>query len=169
VPTPIGHGLTSAGVIQAAGESSPAKVFFLFLAGLFPDVDILLGRFPVLRKLGFYHQGITHTFLAAVVFSVAVLAISGDRKLAGLSLLLYFLHILLDLFMVDHNPPIGFRPFYPFWDKLLNFPFIPPTDKSSLGGMVSRGSLRALLWETSFFTYIYITILGVKAWIGRKD
>ncbi len=137
--------------------------------GLLPDVDLVLGKFSCLRKWGFYHQGITHTFLASVVFSLFVYLFSRDKKLALLSFLLYSLHVFLDLFMVDHNPPIGFRPFYPFWNKLLNFPFIPPTDKSSLEGMVSLGSFKALLWETSFFTYIYISILGVKAWIGKRD
>ncbi len=139
------------------------------MVGLLPDADLVLSKFSFLRKWGFYHQGITHTFLASAVFSALVYLFSRDKKLALLSFLLYDLHIFLDLFMVDHKPPIGFRPFYPFWNRLLNFPFIPPTDKSSLGGMVSPMSFKALLWETSFFTYIYISILGVKAWIGKRD
>jgi len=169
VPTPIGHSLTSLGIIQAAEEYSAGRMVFFLTVGLLPDVDLLLDKFPVLKKAGFYHQGLTHTFLAALVFSALVYIFTQNIRLAALSLLIYSIHIFLDLFMVDHNPPIGFRPFYPFWNKLLNFPFIPPTDKSSIEGILSGQSFRAILWETSFFTYIYITILGVKAWIGKRD
>jgi len=169
VPTPIGHSLTTLGVTELSGMNKIKGVVFLLIVGVFPDIDLLLDKISYLKNIGFYHQGITHTFLAAVIFSLFVFLFSRDMKLSLLSLVVYSLHVFLDLFMIDTHPPIGFRPFWPFYTALINIPVLPGVDKSSLHSILTFKTVRTICWETSFFSYIYITILGVKIWTGKKD
>lgn len=168
MPTPIGHSLTTLGLAEVSEVRKIARVVFLLIAGLLPDIDLLLDKFSVLREMGFYHQGITHTFVASFVFSSVVYLFTRDFRWAFVVFLAYSLHVVLDLFMIDTRPPIGFKPFWPFYNALINIPVLPGVDKSSLHALVSFRTARTLCWETAFFSYIYIIILGVKIWIGKR-
>ncbi len=169
MPTPIGHTLSTLGLLEAKTKLKTGEILFLLAVGILPDIDLLLDKIPSLRRIGFYHQGITHTFLAALIFSLVILVLTRNFNLSFLTFLIYSLHIVLDLFMVDTKPPIGFSPLWPFYKGLMNFPFLPGVDKSSIKAILSFRTLKTLCWETSFFSYIYIIILGVKIWSGKKD
>lgn len=168
MPTPIGHSLTTLGLAEVSGVRESKGIVFLLIAGLLPDIDLVLDKFSFLRDIGFYHQGITHTFLAGFLVSLLVFLITKDFRWSILIFSVYSLHVALDLFMIDTRPPIGFKPFWPFYNALINIPLLPGVDKSSLGSLVSFRTARTLCWETSFFSYIYIIILGVKIWTGKR-
>lgn len=169
MPTPIGHFLITGSALTLSSRKFKLKeIFFLFLIGFLPDVDLIVGKLRFLRKLGFYHQGITHTFLAAVIISVLIYFLSSNINLALLSFLVYSLHLIADLFMIDTRPPIGFAPFYPFSRKLINFGIIPGAEKGSLSVMFSQLNLHIIMLEAFIFASLYILVQGVKQWIGEK-
>ncbi len=169
MPTPIGHFLITSSALSLSSRKFRLKeIFFLFLIGFLPDVDLILGKLHFLRKVGFYHQGITHTFLAALVISLLVYFLSSNLNLAFLSFLIYSLHLVADLFMIDTKPPIGFAPFYPFSRKLMNFGIIPGAEKGSLSVLFSQLNFHIIMLEAFIFASLYILVQGVKQWIGER-
>ncbi len=140
----------------------------LFLIGFLPDIDLVLGKIELLRGLGFYHQGITHTFAAALLVGFLLWAVLRDRRFALQGFAVYSLHILADLFMVDTNPPIGFAPFYPLSSELFTFGIIPGAEKGSFSVLASQLNFHIITLETFIFASLYITVLGVKKWIGER-
>jgi len=121
MPSPVAHTLAGACVAALAARRLPAAralpvAAALILAAHLPDLDYLAlvrGREAMER----FHQGVFHSigFVAATALPLAWLL---RRRLgfpqawlllaaAGLT------HLLLDLVVVDHKPPIGFPFFWP--------------------------------------------------------
>ncbi len=93
-----------------------------------PDLDVIPGLF--VGKLGQFHHGITHSFAAAVMFSVLTWLLFRPRggsslKLGILVFFLYASHVVLDYFTVDKGAPV--------WNSALTGPYLTrPTSRSGL-------------------------------------
>uniref|UniRef100_A0A7J3Z5T6 Metal-dependent hydrolase n=1 Tax=Ignisphaera aggregans TaxID=334771 RepID=A0A7J3Z5T6_9CREN len=91
MPDLLAHYLVSYLIARTIVE--PRYALIIAFVGLFPDVDALLG----------VHRWVTHSVLVALLASTPLLALaylSGGRyvKVVLLALLLYTLHLVLDLF-----------------------------------------------------------------------
>lgn len=93
-------------------------VFVAGVAGLLPDIDILLSNFFSVFGISIYHRGITHTPLFAFIFLIPALILWRQKKhRAAMYFFVTFfgilLHVLLDyFFVVDSVGSIML--FYPF-------------------------------------------------------
>lgn len=157
MPTPVAHSLAGACAALLAGRRLPAArtlpvVAALLVAANLPDIDYL----AVVRGREFlerFHQGPLHSigFVAVAVVPPALLL---RRRLgfarawpllavAGLS------HLLLDLVVVDHKPPIGFPFFWPFTARLFHgaVEIFPGIDRVTL---FSVKNLRELFVELAW-------------------
>ncbi|MFH0922806.1 MAG: metal-dependent hydrolase [Candidatus Micrarchaeota archaeon] len=106
--------------IAADADNSESKAFKLFAAIAFAGVFVLSQQFfqaqeqfatnaiPLAILASFAaigiififkpkHRGITHSFLAALVFTALVFVLLNDLKLAGIAFACYSTHLLLDL------------------------------------------------------------------------
>ncbi|MFN2432655.1 MAG: metal-dependent hydrolase [Gemmatimonadota bacterium] len=128
--TPIGHSLAGAAVYAFSGRPvrPPRRdllVACVILANA-PDLDFLPGLLA--GDPGRYHQGVTHSLVAApaaAAIGAAFLAWRGVSLRTGFVLLAfaYVSHLALDFFGgSDSNPPFGVPLLWPFSDVRLASP-----------------------------------------------
>jgi membrane-bound metal-dependent hydrolase YbcI (DUF457 family) len=171
MPTTVGHAIAGAGIAVLAARRLPAAraipvaAAILFAANL-PDLDYLAlvgGRAAMER----FHQGPLHSigFVAAAALPLALLL----RRRLGLArswLLLAgagLTHLLLDLVVVDHTPPVGFPLFWPLSAERFHASaeIFPGIDRVHL---LSLRNLRELLVELALGVPALLLVL----WLGRR-
>jgi len=170
MPTPVAHSLAGACVVLLVSRRLPGAgalpvVAALLFAANLPDVDYL----AVVRGREFmerFHQGPLHSvgFLAVAAAPLALLLrrrLGFARAwllLAGAGLT----HLLLDLVVVDHKPPIGFPFFWPFTTGLFHatVEIFPGIDRASV---FNGTNLRELFVELAWG----IPALLVAGWRPR--
>ena len=127
--SPVGHLLAGQVSYRLAGEAGGARDARLGWLCAFPsiaaDLDFLPGL--VLGTPARYHQGASHSLLAAAALSLVLAASYGARNgrfwVAWLALLLAYLsHLGLDLLGPDRRPPFGLPLLWPFNEK----PYLSP-------------------------------------------
>jgi len=158
MPTPVAHSLAGACVAALASRRLPAAralpvTAALIIAANLPDLDYLAlvnGREAMER----FHQGVFHSvgFVATATLPLAFvlhrrLGVSRAWLLlaaAGLT------HLLLDLLVVDLNPPVGFPFFWPLSPERFHasITLFPGIDRAVI---FSRRNLHELLAELAWF------------------
>jgi len=170
MPTPVAHSLAGACAALLASRRLPAAgalpvIAAVVFAASLPDLDYLAvvrGREAMER----FHQGPLHSigFVAVATVPLALLL----RRRLGLSRAWLLLagaaltHLLLDLMVVDHKPPIGFPFFLPFTDRLFHgaVTIFPGIDRVTV---FSAKNLRELFVELAWG----IPALLVAGWPPR--
>ncbi|NVM03603.1 MAG: metal-dependent hydrolase [Candidatus Helarchaeota archaeon] len=127
MPSPIAHSIVGLS-IASNSEKGVIKVFknsflnylLIIFVSLVPDFDIIPGFFVGLPAK--YHHGITHSFISGIVFALLFSSLIylfkrvyfTSRTL--LFIVLYFFHIILDLFTIDTGEinGLGMPIFFPF-------------------------------------------------------
>jgi inner membrane protein len=106
-----------------AGNQSTARSWrwylFAAVAAVAPDFDLLPGL--LVGDANRFHQGVSHSLGAAVVFgAVSILAArwlgAKPFRVAVISTVLYSSHLLLDFFVDDKRPPFGIPLLWPASD-----------------------------------------------------
>lgn len=153
MPTPVAHTIAAACVVALAGRLPAARAVpvaaAVVLAANLPDLDYLAvvrGR----AAMESFHHGPFHSigFVAAAACALALLLrrplglTRGWLLFAGAGLT----HLLLDLMVVDHRPPVGFPFFWPLSGERFHSPveIFPGIDRVRLLG---TKNLRELLVE----------------------
>ncbi len=123
--TPIGHSLVGIAFSRILGQPSIVPNWRWYFFGIFaanaPDLDFLAGA--IQGDINLYHQGISHSFLAAIFFG-SVAALMLPRLLACKPVLVlttgvsfYASHLLLDYFRADQREPFGMPLLWPMSDQ----------------------------------------------------
>jgi len=138
--SPIGHSL--AGYVfhtirfrKFKPQGYRSLLLYIFMANA-PDLDFLPGF--LIGKPNLYHHGISHSFGAAVIFSLCGTLLFQMKqyrsavKAFGVYLSLYASHLILDFLCLDGRPPHGIPIFWPFTNEYYTFPVLPPIKHSLL-------------------------------------
>jgi len=149
--SPVAHtGLGLLGWEAGATRKTWRTLALFVLVSNLADVDFLLAFLFGPRPL-FVHQAYTHnlTFVLATSGLLALALPKGRDRLAlvltGLS------HLVVDIFVVDTLPPVGFRLLYPFSDALFNVAFFPYLVRPPYGAVFSPRNLAVLALEAAVF------------------
>lgn len=166
---PLGHSLAGVLIYQTAGERARidgrTAAILCVVAAVAPDLDFLPGLWVGMPAL--YHQGISHSFLFALVVSLA-LAVGFGRagrawpRLWSVLFLAYTSHLVIDLFGPDARPPYGVPLLWPLSDHaflapvklFLGFHHAGRTGASTgewLRGVLSLRNVAALAVEALWF------------------
>jgi len=163
--SPVGHVLAGQLAYRAGsagtGARGAALAWLCAFAAIAPDLDFLPGA--LLGRPALYHQGASHSLVAATGFSLllAVGYVRGRRGLAAAwvpLLLAYLSHLVLDLVGPDHRPPFGIPLFWPFSDAT----FLSPV--TLLAGFHHAGSTGASVreWLAGVFEVRNLLALGTE-------
>lgn len=158
MPSPVGHTLFGLGIyvvwcknLRPWLTQLPLIIWVIICANL-PDFDLFIGL--VRGNLGKYHQGYTHTLGFAIVVGLTVYLVLKFLKsknafnISLLSFFIIFLHIFLDIFNDDSNPPVGVRIFWPFSNQYFNsLPIFYPVPHSQLSDVFSGPFISAIMRE----------------------
>ena len=186
--TPVGHSLL--GIVFARIFAKPTATpnwhwyaFAIFAANA-ADLDFLAGA--AMGDLNLYHQGPSHSILAALLFGCAA-AVFLTRWLAckplylfATSTLLYASHLLLDYFREDSREPFGLPLMWPVTDQhwISSFQFFRgivhgvPGDSPStfINQLFTQTNLYAIGIEVIIlFPITLVTVLATrKKWSSKK-
>lgn len=89
------------------------------------DFDLFIGL--IKGNMGLYHQGYSHTLGVILIITLVVYVVlklvknQSAVNITFLTFLVLFSHLLLDMFNMDSNPPIGIMAFWPFYSGYINF------------------------------------------------
>lgn len=119
--TPLGHSLLGLTFGRMSGSAivfrSRRGYFFSILAANAADLDFVPGL--LMGDINRFHQEITHTLLASIIFGGMVVLVSRSfcaipLRMGMASVGLYASHLLLDFFCEDKRAPFGQPLLWPF-------------------------------------------------------
>jgi len=149
--TPIVHSAVGLLGWQKTVSKKNIKTLFLFiLISNFPDIDFFLFLFVGKKELQL-HQSYTHNFLFVGFLTILFFLFFKQKKERIALFLVSLSHLLLDLIIIDPVDPIGFRLFFPFWDKLFNFGFFPNLLRGSIAEVFSWHNFITISLEIIIF------------------
>jgi hypothetical protein len=149
--TPLSHAAVGLVGWKYADSRHSLKALFIFVfISCLPDADFFL--FPLFGEHEWLvHQRFTHNvgvaFLSALIFFPFLRMARARIGLIGIALS----HLVMDLVVVDTLAPIGFRPFLPFSDALLNFGIFPYVKRGTVAQVLSVPNLIAFGLELGLF------------------
>jgi len=162
VATPLGHYLLGISITRIFGRNHLARKrgLWLGLIACLPDLDILPGL--ILRDLSRFHHGVSHSLIAATVFSVMASLLLGWKKvrlvtpLLFLVFLLYTSHIVLDFFTLDTGAPYGVPLFWPWISESYQSPWpLLPNVQHTGAPLLSSHNLLLMVQEILLFLPLY--------------
>ena len=161
--SPIGHSLAgiALGVVRGSGQVSPWRwYFFAVFAANAADLDFVPGLF--IGDINRFHQGISHSLLATVVFG-AVVALAM-RPLSRQPLRIgtagagfYGSHLLVDLFTLDQRAPYGIPLLWPVSSEHYTAPW--PVFGGMTHGIPGDGFI---VFLQQVFSSVNLKALGVE-------
>lgn len=149
--TPLPHAAVGLIGWKYADRRHRLKALFIFVfISCLPDADFFL--FPLFNKHEwFIHQRFTHNVGIALLSALIFFPFLRMAR-ARIGLILVALsHLVMDLSVVDTLAPIGFRPFLPFSDTLLNFGVFPFVKRGTIAQVLSVPNLIAIGLELGLF------------------
>lgn len=173
--TPIGHGLAGLTVGVAGGRRAGLAGYAILgaVAGLAPDLDFVPGL--ILGDPGRFHQGPTHSIVAALCVGVLVwfVAPSVHRWRAGIVAAGgYLSHLALDLLTYDPTPPRGLRLLWPFVEESIHSPVtLLPRVLHTVVSPFNLHNVYVAAIELAVIGLILLTSLLVRKWSlrGKSD
>jgi hypothetical protein len=149
--TPLSHAAVGLIGWKYADRRHDLKTLLIFVfISCLPDADCFL--FPLLGKPDWlFHQRFTHNVGIALLSALIFFPFLRMAR-ARIGLILVTLsHLIMDLSVVDTLAPIGFRPFLPFSDALLNFGIFPFVKRGTVAQVLSVPNLIAIGLELGLF------------------
>lgn len=129
--TPVAHaavGLAGWKLFSRERDRRALGIFIFVACAV--DLDFVLyyafGRPPV-----FVHQLYSHNVIVTALIAFAFFPLLKTARERWGLLLTGLSHLVMDVFVIDTLPPIGFRPFFPISNKFYNFGFFPYVGKES--------------------------------------
>ncbi|MCK4835930.1 MAG: metal-dependent hydrolase [Candidatus Aminicenantes bacterium] len=169
--TPIVHSAIGLLGWQKAASKKNIKTLFLFvLISNIPDIDFLIFLFVDGKGLQ-VHQSHTHNIFFIGIFTFLLFFFFKKKKERLALFLVSFSHLVLDLIIIDPVPPIGFRVFFPVWNKLFNFGFFPNFLRGGFADVFSLPNLMTISMEVLCFVVPILYLCGkeVKVHIKKKE
>jgi len=160
--TPIVHSAIGLLGWQKSGVKMNLKTLICFiLVSNLPDVDFLI--IPLLGSVDMqFHQSYTHNIFFIGLVTLILFSVFKTGR-ARLSLFLVAVsHLVLDLIIIDPVAPVGFRVFFPLWNRLFNFGFFPNFLRGDLIRIFSWHNLRTVVLEVFFFALPVLYLYGTK-------
>ncbi|MCG6872498.1 MAG: metal-dependent hydrolase [Gammaproteobacteria bacterium] len=130
--TPVGHGLLGLALSEFARRRGEMPnwhwLVFVVFAACAPDLDFLPGL--LVGDANRYHQGVSHSLLAAVLFGAVSGLVAWRLGASGrwwgvFAAWVYLSHLLLDLFTRDGRLPYGIPLFWPISNTTYIAPLTP--------------------------------------------
>ncbi len=123
--TPIAHAAVGLLGWKYSGQPRGRRALWIFIfLACAVDLDFFL-YYVFGRPVIFSHQLYSHNiFITLAVTLPFFLFINGAGARLGL-VITSMSHLFLDVFVIDTVPPIGFRPFFPLFNKFLAYGFFP--------------------------------------------
>jgi len=149
--TPLSHAAVGLIGWKYADRRHDLKTLLIFVfISCLPDADFVL--YPLLGKPDWLlHQRYTHNVSVALLSALIFFPFLRMAR-ARIGLILVTLsHLIMDLSVVDTLAPIGFRPFLPFSDALLNFGIFPFVKRGTVAQVLSVPNLIAIGLELGLF------------------
>ena len=120
------------------------------LVSCLPDLDFvlynLLGKPQIFR-----HQLYSHNIFFVLLCAVAFFPILKTAKERWGLVIIGLSHLVMDVFVIDDVPPIGFRPFWPLSRLLVTVGFFPYVRRGTLIQVLSLSNLAAFGLEVLLF------------------
>jgi membrane-bound metal-dependent hydrolase YbcI (DUF457 family) len=169
--TPFSHAaLGLLGWKISGGRRDPRSLSVFVFVACAVDLDFVL-YYALGRPEIFRHQLYSHNLLVTVLLALPFFAfLRTARERWGL-LLTGSSHLLLDIFVIDTLPPIGFRPLYPFFNGYVNVGLFPYVGKETWASVFSWHNILVLGLEALVFV-VPALLLARKELAGlwsRKD
>jgi membrane-bound metal-dependent hydrolase YbcI (DUF457 family) len=167
--TPLGHYLLGLSITQASARDSTEanRGLWLALIACVPDLDIIPGLW--VGKLNQFHHGVTHSFAAALMFSVCAWLWFRPRvgrvalRLAFLMFCLYSSHVILDYFTLDTGVPYGVPLFWPLSHETYQSPWLLlPNVQHTRAPVFSLHNILLMVQEAALFLPLVGLIRAVK-------
>jgi len=130
-------------------EDLKALAAFLLVSCL-PDLDFVLYNLFGRPRI-FSHQLYSHNILFVVITALAFFPLLKSAKERRGLVLIALSHLVMDVFVVDDVPPIGFRPFWPVSRLLVSFGFFPYVRRGTLEQVLGRENFVAFGLELAIF------------------
>ncbi len=149
--TPLPHAAVGLVGWKYADRRHDFKTLLIFIfVSCLPDADFVL--YPLLGKPDWLlHQRFTHNIAVALLSALLFFPfLKMTRARIGLTLVALS-HLVMDVFVVDTLPPIGFRPLLPFSDALLNRGIFPYVKRGTVAEVLSTQNLVAFGLELALF------------------
>jgi len=168
--TPLAH--AAVGLVGwkyfARRKDTKALVFFV-VAACAVDLDFLL-YYLFGRPQVFIHQLYSHnifiSLLAALIFFPFLKTARARWGLVFISMT----HLFMDLFVIDNVLPIGFRVFFPVYNKFYSYGFFPFVQRGSARDLFSLHNLVAVACEVAVFVIPALILCRKElALLRRKD
>jgi hypothetical protein len=160
--TPIVHSAIGLLGWQKSGERKTMKTLFWFiLVANLPDIDFIIT--PLLGSGGlFFHQFYTHNFFFVSLSALLLFSMfkTGRGRLSLFAVAVS--HLILDLIIIDPVAPVGFRVFFPLWNRLFNIGVFPNFLRGDLGTVFSWHNLRTVALEMVFFVLPVLVLCGTQ-------
>lgn len=163
--TPVGHSLIGLALGRMSRSHTILKSWqwylFSVLAANGPDFDFIASLMT--GDINRFHQGPSHSLLAAVLFGVAMALIlrpyGKSSFLIGMaSSGLYASHLLLDFFCEDRRAPFGIPLFWPLSKEHFMSPW--PILKGVRHGVPGEGFIAFL---SHIFSFHNILVIGLES------
>jgi membrane-bound metal-dependent hydrolase YbcI (DUF457 family) len=133
-----------------------ALTAFLLVSCL-PDLDFVLYNILGRPRL-FSHQLYSHNILIALASAFLFFPLLRSSRERWSLVLVGLSHLVIDVFVVDDVPPVGFRPFWPFSRLLVSFGFFPYVRRGNLEQVLTLRNLTAFGLELLVFVIPAILI-----------
>jgi membrane-bound metal-dependent hydrolase YbcI (DUF457 family) len=170
VATPVGHvlaGLAAGCALTPRRERLAAPLLGTCAAlALAPDLDFLPGLLE--GQPAAYHQGVSHSLLAAALASgLAALALGaarrGRRWVAAPLLGAYVSHLVVDFFGPDGRPPYGMPFLWPVSDQA----FLAPVTLLRGVEHAETASTPTVVWLSTVFAPPNLAAIGLEVlWLA---
>jgi inner membrane protein len=166
--TSLGHYLVGLSIAQALARDSAERKRGLWVGAVacVPDLDIIPGLF--VGNLGAFHHGVSHSFAAAVLFSVFISLLLKRVRLMSLHLSvlvfwLYVSHVVLDFLTLDTGVPFGVPLFWPFSQETFQSAWVLlPNVQHTRAPLVSEHNMWLIGREAAMFIPLIGFIYAMK-------
>jgi len=168
--TPIAHAAVGLVGWKYFARRLDLKTLLIFVvAACAVDLDFLL-YYVFGRPQVFVHQLYSHNiFISLLVALIFFPFLSAARERWGLALI-SLSHLFMDVFVIDNVPPIGFRVFFPVYNKFYSYGFFPFVQRGSARDLFSLQNLVAVACEVVVFVIPALVLCRKElALLRRKD
>ncbi len=167
--TPIAH--AAVGLVGwkyfSRRENRRALVIFVFVACAV-DLDFLL-YYLLGKPEVFVHQLYSHTIFVSLAVALVFFPFLRSAKERRGLVLVSLSHLFMDLFVIDTVAPIGFRPFYPVFNKFFSYGFFPYVVRDSWAEIFSLRNVFAVGLEVAVFVIPAVLLCRKElVFISRK-
>jgi hypothetical protein len=168
--TPIAHAAVGLVGWKFFSRRKDLKTLVFFVvAACALDADFLL-YYLFGRPQVFVHQLYSHNICVSLAVALVFLPFLKTARERGGLVFISLTHLFMDLFVIDNVAPVGFRLFFPVYNKFYNYGFFPFVQRGSARELFSVHNLVAVACEVAVFVVPALVLCRKElALLRRKD